>query len=918
MSPQRKKVSPVESILGEAFEMINQKRVNGRFPGKSTALMISLCALIVVAFFAVSIHVSWAMPIVGGSGASPVGGSTYIVLLNTMAPADAQTVINNVEAVAVQNGGSVVYQFSLENAVAVSIPDAMAYKLQAVPGVKYVEEDHSVQLSMDQVVNQVDVRNLWNNTTMNQQYGNITGKGVIVCVIDSGVDDVHPDLQGKIAMERDFTNILSNGQPATTAPDYNGHGTFVASEIVGSGVSSMYANGSPGIYERTIPGYNLSPSDPNYNTMRGPFEGIAPGASLDCFKVIGATMDTSAFTVERALDYATNSTDMGSDLPRVISMSLDSGVQDPIFTSFVEAAVNKGFIVVVSAGNDGPAGSVETPADAPDAITVGSVNRNDTHTFFSAHGPTLSGVAKPDIMAVGDTVIAADLVQNNGYTDGPLNNFSKYYTIDSGTSMATPEVSAVVALMLQVNPNLTPAQVKELLMLHARLPADYATMGPMYEGAGILDAYAVLLNETSGNIPTTPASPLATIMFNQSSYQVSDNANVLDVNVSALWGNVPDGTTVNVTYQALSGSGTTTAMPGVNYVLPTGNLTFVKSGSANSLTIPVTILNDNIPGDNWDFNLQLSSSDNAMISTPITTVNILNTNYPTVKFAVDSYTVRNGLRTFYVKVVANWPAGGPTNNPVSVDLSASNGTAVYGSDYTLGSQANNAPYPLTLTYSNPSQTVPITISTDPSTTDTKYFNLGLTGVVGATLGSPSSDIVWISGSGSSDTTPPTTTYSVSPTSANGQNNWYTTNVSVSLSATDNPGGSGVDHIWYNLSNGYNVKVMGNTTSFTLSANGTTTINYWAVDKEGNAETPHSKIINIDETSPFIYATLNPSSPNGISGWYNSSPNITISASDVFSGIASTAYSLDGGITWKPYIGTFNVSNVTYILLWCCF
>src|SRR5208282_1516677 len=115
-----------------------------------------------------------------------------------------------------------------------------------------------------------------------------------------------------------------------------------------------------------------------YNAMRGPFKGIATGASLENFKVIGATGDTSAFTVERAIDYATNSDDMGGEIPNIISMSLDSGVPDPFFTSVVEAAVNQGVVVVVSAGNDGPAGSVEAPADAPDAITVGSVNRNDT------------------------------------------------------------------------------------------------------------------------------------------------------------------------------------------------------------------------------------------------------------------------------------------------------------------------------------------------------------------------------------------------------------------------------------------------------------------------------------------------------------------------------------------------------------
>jgi hypothetical protein len=704
------------------------------------------------------------------------------------------------------------------------------------------------------------------------------------------------------------------GEPAPVAPDNNGHGTFVASEIVGSGVSSMYTNGTGDIYERTIPGYEYllnNASDPNYNTMRGPFKGIATGAELECFKVAGATGDTSAYTVERALDYATNSADMNGHIPQIISMSLDSGVPDPFFTSMVESAVDQGIVVVVAAGNDGPSGSVEAPADAPDAISVGSVNRNNTVSFFSAHGPTPDGVAKPDIMGVGEDVIADKPVFNDG-PDGYANNFTKYYMVDSGTSMATPEVSAVVALMLQVNPNLKPAQVKELLMQHAWQPPVYSAYGPMYYGAGIVDAYAVLLNMTGGNIPPVPTAPLATIQFDQASYQVNKNAGTLNVNVDAVWGsNVQDGTTVNITYAAESGSGNTPAVPGIDYSLPTGNLTFVKQGSENTLTIPVTILDDHIPGANKNFNLVLSSGNNVEISMPTSTVNIIDTDYPTVKFAINDYTVKNGAGTFNINVQADW-TGSVTRDPIQVTLLPTNGTAFYGSDYTVAGQSKNTPVTLTISYPNTMQSVSVAVNNNQSTSDTKYFNLVLSNVANATLGDPSSDTIRITSSGSTDTTPPTTAYSIS-SAAPSNNGWYNTNATITLSATDNKGGSGVAQVWYSLGNGYSVNVPGNTAKFNVSANGTTTVSYWSVDNEGNAETPHTLTINVDQASPVIYATLNPSSPTGSSGWYLTSPTVTITAVDAISGINSTDYSLDGG-AWLPYTVPFTVGNGQHTLM----
>jgi hypothetical protein len=109
----------------------------------------------------------------------------------------------------------------------------------------------------------------------------------------------------------------------------------------------------------------------------------------------------------------------------------------------------------------------------------------------------------------------------------------------------------------------------------------------------------------------------------------------------------------------------------------------------------------------------------------------------------------------------------------------------------------------------------------------------------------------------SDTTPPTTSISLSGTAGN--NDWYISNVDVTLSATDNEGGSGVKEIHYILNSGSEVPSIINPTTFTITNEGTNTLSYWAVDNEGNTETAHSATIKIDKTAPIITIT----SPVGI-------------------------------------------------------
>jgi hypothetical protein len=114
-----------------------------------------------------------------------------------------------------------------------------------------------------------------------------------------------------------------------------------------------------------------------------------------------------------------------------------------LITQATTIAAQRGILVVNSMGNEGPGStSLWAPADGPHVMSVGSVNRDETLSTFSGRGPTADGRIKPDVVALGSTVLAAS--QNSGYS---------YVT---GTSFAAPLISGAAALVLQANPSLTP------------------------------------------------------------------------------------------------------------------------------------------------------------------------------------------------------------------------------------------------------------------------------------------------------------------------------------------------------------------------------------------------------------------------------------------------------------------------------
>lgn len=253
-----------------------------------------------------------------------------------------------------------------------------------------------------------------------------TGQGVTVAVIDTGVDANHQDLKNNI-----WTNtkeIADNGidddgngyvddingwnfsDNNNNTADDNGHGTHVAGVIAGS-------NDEVGV------------------------TGVAYSSQIMSVKVLDASGSGSYDAIASGIRYAV---DNGA---RVINLSLGGDYSNQTLKSALEYADSKGAIVVMASGNDGKS-QPGYPARYADetGIAVGAVDSNGQLTDFSNRSGS-NQIAY--VTAPGDNI----------YSSTPNNE----YEYKSGTSMATPYVSGVVALMLSANPNLTVTQVREII-----------------------------------------------------------------------------------------------------------------------------------------------------------------------------------------------------------------------------------------------------------------------------------------------------------------------------------------------------------------------------------------------------------------------------------------------------------------------
>lgn len=419
------------------------------------------------------------------------GQKVDVIVQYTSVPTNAEYSTMN------QRGGQLKARLHMIKGAAFTIPVHALVALNGDPKIQFVSIDHPMNVADDLTNDAVGTSAAWN--------AGYTGAGIGVAVIDSGINDSHPDLwdstetHSRVVYHQDFT-----GTPTTNAAgaqyDLYGHGTHVAGIIGGNG----YLSG-------------------------GQYEGVAPGVSLVDLRALdqnGAGTDSTVIAAIQEAIALQNTYNI-----RVINLSLGRGIgvpyaQDPLCQA-VEAAWNSGIVVVVAAGNYGRLsvngsngfGTITAPGNDPYVLTVGATKSNgsgspasETLASFSSKGPTTyDHVVKPDIVAPGNAVVSLaapgatlEAAYAQEYVTG-TDGKDDYFTL-SGTSMATPAVVGAAALMLQENPALTPDQVKARLMQTAYkmgliqtsayvphlLQTFFSTYDLFSDGSGLLNIQAAI------------------------------------------------------------------------------------------------------------------------------------------------------------------------------------------------------------------------------------------------------------------------------------------------------------------------------------------------------------------------------------------------------------------------------------------
>lgn len=292
--------------------------------------------------------------------------------------------------------------------------------------------------------------------------GNLTGKGVTVAVLDTGIQPYHDTFtyDGTQSWNERIRAFYDESIENTTSPPYDlqWHGTWAASILGGN--SSSYT-------------------------------GVAPGVEFVIMKLFyddGTEITSSTPIIEKAVDWLIENKEI-YDI-KIVSMSF--GVK---FTygdinslkqidSIVTQLVDENILVVAAAGNDNDATNqptINAPASAKSVLAVGGVNYDGEMYTYSSRGPTYEGVTKPDVCAPAVSVYGAYPFPSN-----------HNYAFASGTSASAPFVAGLAALMIEKDPNLSALQIKNIISLTSYRTLYPQTISDNIQGWGISQGYAAL------------------------------------------------------------------------------------------------------------------------------------------------------------------------------------------------------------------------------------------------------------------------------------------------------------------------------------------------------------------------------------------------------------------------------------------
>lgn len=408
-----------------------------------------------------------------------------------------------------RNAAKSIRKLVLGNMITCQISATLLEPLQQHPNVKWIDIDREVTNALSITTNRTEYTLSETNTTSwNLDYVEaprvwkelgITGKGVVVAVLDFGVDYNHPNLQGNMWESPDHPHhgwdfVNDDNDPMEELVSFfeagGGHGTHCAGVVAGN---------------RTV----------------GTTCGVAPDAQIMAVRVLGKGSRVSSiingvnFAAENKADvisaslgytYATQDADIILrrvfddlallDIPAIVAAGNSGSITNGKFSSDI-------YQIIVPGNIPSPWIAPETPliGGTSSVISVGSVDRNSYISDFSSIGPAfwehspyddyplaggaMPGLIKPDIVAPGKEILSLEYKKNT-------------YKQMSGTSMSTPCVAGIVALMKQANSNLSIVQIDRLLQNTA---TKHAQLKNNIYGSGIVNAYAAV-SATANNTPT--------------------------------------------------------------------------------------------------------------------------------------------------------------------------------------------------------------------------------------------------------------------------------------------------------------------------------------------------------------------------------------------------------------------------------
>ena len=354
-----------------------------------------------------------------------------------------------------ERGIEVTFRAQFIDLIGTTMPREMIHEVASWDGVVMLDDIGKAEPHMHQAVPAMGVDNVWS------EHG-IYGEGVSIAIVDTGVNNAHVGLDDMGSEEPLF---LSTNDRKVAAYYDAGQDSIICSENGLGGTMPCYPGQSidSGTHGTHVAGIAAGTGDGETEPDGTPYIGVAPKAHL--VNVLSCC-DGDIEDIIRGVEWTIEYQKLVQPHIRVMTSSL--GEQQVEFhidndgssawSQAVDAAVESGLVVTLSAGNEfgsltvAGCNTIDSPGDSRLPITVASLDKDLSLAIYSSRGYTSDGRVKPDVAAIGSSIMAPDAATTTGYT------------AKSGTSMATPLMAGIVALVLEANPDLTPAEVKDSLV----------------------------------------------------------------------------------------------------------------------------------------------------------------------------------------------------------------------------------------------------------------------------------------------------------------------------------------------------------------------------------------------------------------------------------------------------------------------